>query len=175
MIYDSTEEYFADQIKRIEEFTASENGFFTAASTTHAELIERIFDEGKKTDGSQIGTYSTKPTYIDPAKSPVKFAGKGKNGAKTKTKYFQGGYKQFRGEIGRQNAKVDLALSNAMRLEFSNNVTSENGNWVYSIDVNRHKAKGAENKYGVIFKLSDQERADHAKRVELLANRWLNR
>lgn len=44
-----------------ERLKAHEKALFLAASTTHAAQLDRIFNEGKKSDGSPIGTYSAKP------------------------------------------------------------------------------------------------------------------
>jgi hypothetical protein len=82
---------------------------------------ERIFREGKATDGGKIGNYSTKPYYANSRpkllpKSKLKPLGKNgkskfKNGKQKKTRYLPGGYKEYRDRVGPQSSKVDLSLT----------------------------------------------------------------
>lgn len=101
-----------------------------AAATTHAISMQRIFVEGKDSTGGIIGVYSTDPTYINPKESPRKFSPKGKNGKGTfkngkrkKTRYFGGGYKQYKGVIGRDNSKVNLINFGQLQSDLANSLT----------------------------------------------------
>lgn len=61
------------------------------ALTATAEMGKRIFDEGKKTDGSQIGKYDTKPIYVSMSAVPKpKGAPTGKPSGKKKVKKITG-------------------------------------------------------------------------------------
>jgi hypothetical protein len=81
-----------------------------AALAVHEIRAGRIFTDGIKTDGSQIGEYSTEPIYVNPVtRSPKKFGVEGKHGDKKfasgkphATRYFAGGYYQYKVAIGRQ-------------------------------------------------------------------------
>lgn len=98
-----------------------------------ADFKRRIFNDGKATNGSKIGSYSTKGIYVNPSKpkkglpkgklSKLKPRGKNpksgqffKNGKKRKTAYLDDGYKQLRSVFGRQNQKIDLSLTGTLRL-----------------------------------------------------------
>ena len=85
--------------------------------------VERIHTQGRASDGSDIGQYSTSPTYINPAKSPTGFeaAGKGgktvfaRSGKPHLTRYFAEGYKQYRAQIGLPSDHVTLTLRGDLR------------------------------------------------------------
>ena len=102
-----------------------------AGTTLLASNIARIHNEGKAVDDSRIGSYSTKPAYFSPERSPKKFTPKGKNGKskfangkRKKTRYFSNGYKMafsvrqkvntiFSSPLmlGRYNVKGDISAS----------------------------------------------------------------
>src|SRR5688500_10530634 len=102
---------------------------FVAASTAHADMVERIFADGKATSGSPIGNYDTKDQlYVNPNDSPVNVATKGKNGDRTfkngkahKTGYFAS-YKAYRSAIGRPTGTVNLDLFGRLKQEFENSL-----------------------------------------------------
>jgi hypothetical protein len=149
-------------------------------------MSRRIFDEGKKTDGSELTPgYSEKPIYINPdtlKKMSVpgnigvpmgKPKGKKKRGEtvfKTgeahKTKYLQGGYKELRNKIGRQTEHVDLKLSGELRMDFNNDSEIAEPRKINELEyqirldkpINQDKRGGMEKKYGEIFTLSEGEK-----------------
>lgn len=149
-----------------------------AAYTTTAKMGERIFDEGKTTDGTKIGSYSDEPIYVSLSVAPKpkgrptgktgksKFASGKKAGQDHKSKYFDTGYKGYRENVGRQTDKVDLSLTGELRLDFGNQKKNAEPRKItdfeYQIqlnkDIDRKKASGAEEKYGEIFNLSEPER-----------------
>lgn len=102
-----------------------------ATLKVEATMKRRIFDKGTATDGTQIGKYSDKPIYVNPfaTEGLPKFKPQGKNGlgkfqngrAKV-TRYFGGGYKEYRGAVGRQNQTVDLNLTSSLFLSFKTGV-----------------------------------------------------
>lgn len=137
------------------------------AISIQASNIERIHENGKAVDGSDIGSYSTAPTYI--SKSPKKVSPKGKNG-KTKFKngntkksaYFSNGYKGFRDEIGRDTSSVNLSLTGKLSKEFG---IVANGNSGFSVGFTTPYAtdlsKAHEKKYAKqIWGLSGQDEKD---------------
>jgi hypothetical protein len=92
----------------------------TVATTMNGIITERIHEQGLDADNAKIGNYDTKPIYVNPEKSTRKFATEGKSG-KTKfistglphkTRYFAGGYNDFKTAIGRnQTGSVNLSLT----------------------------------------------------------------
>jgi hypothetical protein len=112
----------------LESTATAERVGFVACNTVAGLHQQRIFDEGKATDGSSIGNYSQTPIYVNPKKvqrGSVRRAGLGSPKGKTgrtvfassqkphKTVYFGAGYSGFRNAVGRQTAKVDLNLTGA--------------------------------------------------------------
>lgn len=96
----------------------------TTVATLRLEgrLKRRAFSDGNATDGSKIGTYSTKPLYANSDAAqfqglrsfrPLGSDGNAtfKNGKPKKTRYFGDGYKGLRTALGRQNRTVDLNLT----------------------------------------------------------------
>lgn len=94
-----------------------------AAFAVEAEHKDRIFVEGKASDGQKIGKYSTKAMYASRSmleglpkgkfrpRGEVSKKKKFKNGNSRKAMYLQNGYAEFRQVVGRQNGTVDLNLT----------------------------------------------------------------
>ena len=104
-------------------------------TTVRASNIRRIHNEGKSVSGSPIGKYSTHPIYINPSKSPVNFTPKTRNKKNPKTKYFPGGYKQFRESIGRKTDVVNLQLTGQLEADFI--IEAEGQNWALGFNSPR--------------------------------------
>lgn len=148
---------------------ADPNGaLYIAAASTLSAIVDRIFEEGKNAEGSGIGQYSTTATYINPKYSPRKFPAKGKTGKTTfknkkkhKTGYFGGGYKEFKGVIGRDSSKVNLKLTGGLQIDFSNSLKRRGNIWVAGTKnaANTAKAEGNEERFGApIFKATKAEK-----------------
>lgn len=122
------EQYVAALRKQAKELRDSKAPF-VAASTAHADMVERIFTDGVAANGSKIGSYdSSNPLYINSKNSPVNVAPKGKSGKRTfdngkphKTAYFQS-YKAYRANIGRPTGTVNLDLFGRLKQEFENSM-----------------------------------------------------
>lgn len=85
-----------------------------AANELLAITKNRIINEGKNSEGSDIGQYSRKAGYYSPRSFVNKgsFKGIGKNGGTPrKTMYLANGYYQFRSIQGREVNKVNVNLS----------------------------------------------------------------
>ena len=130
-----------------------------------ASNMRRVHNDGKAVNGNNIGTYSTKATYINPKNSPRRFATGGKNSTKSifkngkprKTKYFKNGYKGFRNEIGRETAYVNLQLTGTLKSDF-NMVKTTNG-WSVGFDKRAELSENLEKKYNKrIWGVSEQDR-----------------
>lgn len=154
----------------ISEPTTGERLSQVAAFAVIAEYKNRIFVDGKTTDGSLIGQYSTNPFYQNPnaltgvAASGVTPVGKYgnttfKNGKKHKTRYLPNGYSELRSLTGRQNSTVDLNFSGS--LERSIRVVQDGETAVirYTSDSEAEKMTQNERRFGVdISSVSDDER-----------------
>ena len=176
----TTEEWIKDQQAKIQELVKFCKPLEIAARDTMAMQAGRIFVEGKDSADSSIGKYSTKPLYLNPKKSPKKFAVKGKtgkskfkNGKPHQTRYFADGYKGFRNTIGRQTKFVDLSLVGDLQSDFANSpfigtllpknimpIKVNNLEYITALKrkVNKEKRMGLEEKYGPIFQLSQAEK-----------------
>lgn len=175
-------EYIAKLEKKLSNIKTFSDPLRVAAFDVTAIMGQRIFDEGKKTDGTEIGSkYSDKPLYINPnvlKEINVKATGLGvprgktgktkfKNGEPHKTKYLAGGYEELREKVGRQTSFVDLRLSGELRLDFSNDKTIAEPRKINELEyqikldkeINQKKRLGMDEKYGTIFKTSDEENA----------------
>jgi len=152
-----------------------------AALRVQAEYKNRVFVEGRTSDGSPIGQYSTKPFYQNPnaligvSSSGVKPKGKNgrsrfKSGKPKKTRYLPQGYKELRELTGRQSETVDLNFSGS--LERSVRVVQlENQAFVrFTVASEIEKIEANERRFGVdIITASDEEREAgiEAARAEL--------
>lgn len=182
-----------DYIKSLE---TKNRPFEIAVQTITVEIAKRIFSDGLKSDGSNIGQYDTKKSfYINPKKSPRAGAERVKgieglnpptgktgktvfaDGSKHKTTYVNN-YKEFRNRIGRRIDKVDLKLSGDLFFDWTNSKSLSPRNakaikinaneFVISLnrDVNQKKMENFNHKYGKITSPTTKER----KRFNDIAN-----
>lgn len=172
----SQEEFLLRQRKVLNSIIKDNNPLKIAARTIHKDITVRIFEQGKKADGSDIGKYATAPPmYINPKTSPgsvkkLQPIGKHgetvfKNGKPHKTAYVSS-YKDYRQKIGRPTEKVNLVLSGDLQLDFANGKVSNPSPQKVNVneyivtlkrDINQKKKDGAEAKYGEIFAHSTGE------------------
>lgn len=156
------------------------------ATSVNAVMKERIHEKGEASDGSLIGQYSTKPTYISLNESPKKFVAKGKNSESTiavskssidtkkqsasklgalkngrirRSGYFPGGYNQFKTEIGRnQLGSVNLSLSGQLNNQLAVQATAKGYGLGWPDAEKLKRAKALEKKYGKkIWALANSE------------------
>jgi len=164
-------ETMGDNIEKIE----SGKSLGIAVVSVTAEMGTRIFAKGLDSNADKIGNYnSTNPIYVNPNKSPKKFATKGKtgettfeNGKKHKTGFFKS-YKDFRGAIGRENSFVNIDLSGDLKSDFNSSVQRvSNTKYEQVLKRNGGKSLGLEKKYGDIFALTTEENLQF---LEILAD-----
>ena len=197
------EKYIQQLEKQIMSFINSK-AYGQAISTVLSDYVERIFEEGKNSNNDPIGEYDDsgnngKGIYINPHHSPVKFQPQGKTGAMSslktkktvtkksgatfkngearKTKWFAS-YKDFRDSIGRQTSSVNLNLWGHLKNDVSTSLQKQGTKYIIGINrqENVGKAEGAENRYGnVVFKLSEQEKADFIKFINIALINQLNK
>lgn len=119
----------ASLAKKVESvaLNAQNNVIRIVANSMLPIIRDRIHDEGKAADESKIGDYSTKPIYVSNNIGFGTLDGTGKTGRKVfsngeahKSKYFAGGYEQFKTEIGRNKlGSVNLSLSGQLASQFT--------------------------------------------------------
>ena len=172
--FNSSREYLAKLQHRVELLKKSEL-VGKAALTIVSDQAKRIFEEGKATRNDQIGDYNdTKPIYVNPDSSPIKFAPKGKRGKPTRYGYFDS-YKDFRSKIGRQTQFVDLKLVGTLASDFRNGLHQVSKNkWERTFKRGESKAKAAANQERFkksIWKASDKEREKFKELVRKEVNK----
>lgn len=79
-----------------------------ALSTVLAGQKKRIFQDGKDASSLKIGSYSTKPISISRK-------AQSRNTGKT---YFKGGYREYKGLIGKGNSTVNLRNTDQMMMDY---------------------------------------------------------
>lgn len=96
------------------------------AEQIQGDIEYRVFSENLATDGGLIGTYSTNPMYaslketaakvrsIAPGRGKNSSKGTFKNGKPRKSKYYKGGYKEFKRDV-KGTDRVNLILSGALQ------------------------------------------------------------
>ena len=210
-------EYMAHLQQSITEFSFDNKFMFDAVSDTHAKYANRIFRSGRRSNLSNIGSYSTKPmiasrktftglpnkfkvtkvsstsvTYSSNVKSKKVSAKKGKQSTRDlwlampnkktgkKNKAFpamiiEGGYKQFKGLVGRRNDKVNFMLRGTLQTDVANRTPSavKKGKFIYEVAVknaeNQKKVEGLMDKYGKdVWYLGQSERRDLVKELGLI-------
>ena len=135
-------------------------------------ITARIQQRGQKTDGTQIGTYSTKAfkSFSDKnGRRAFDFEGNATKKQKNKRvrnqddfKHFDYGYKEFRESLGRQTRFVDLTLTGDMLdrgfIAIPTGVNSFGLGFVNKLEYD--KMQYNEKKYGTIIQPTTQEYND---------------
>lgn len=125
-----------------------------ALITTLAEHKNRIFSKGQAADGSQIGTYSTKPASIS----------KSRQAKKTDQSYFPGGYAQYKRVIGKNPGYVILRDSDQMYADYGLQGSAGNYGFGFTNQFNADKSGWNEEHFDKeVFQLSQKE-------IDLVAN-----
>lgn len=177
----TTEEYVKREVAFYKWLQTTGKPFQISVYNVVAAQAKRIFEDGKKSDGTLIGKYDTKsPLYANPVnyKGGNKFRplkgktgkSKFKNGTQHKTRYFKN-YKELRNTLGRRIDKVNLQLNYDLFSDFANSskgnapkrITPKKvNNFEYTMgfsrNINALKREGLEDKYGVIFNTTKQEK-----------------
>ena len=171
----TVEEYNAKLNDFIVELKQKNLPFDRAVQDNVQQIGNRIFVDGKKTNGEPIGSYNTTdPLYVNPKISPKSFAKKGKNGNTKfkngkdhKTGYFDS-YSDFRQEIGRPINTINLVLSGDLQSDFRKAAENQPAQatkispskYVVQLDrdINEKKFEGAEERFGEIAAQTVQEK-----------------
>jgi hypothetical protein len=155
----------------------------TVALNALADVKTRIHQDGKASDNTDIGKYSTTPIYVsakeNPGKSfgrPIgktgrsKFASGEKKGQDHASRYFEKGYNEFKTAIGRnQIGKVNLSLSGQLDTQLTVIGTQSGYGLGWPNDEMFERAGHLEKKYGKkIWALSEEEKQAAQKTAQLL-------
>jgi len=133
---------------------------FKALEDVHQTKGDRIFIRGLTAKGRAIGQYSTKPIRISQKNSPKSLGGK--------TKYFAGGYKDFKQFIGR-GSRVNLRVFRNLERDFRTSLTWRSGEWTEGVKRNENLVKidSILKKYGdVVFEFSKSERKNYLNNID---------
>lgn len=146
---------------------------------TEADIRERVFQDGKKVDGSPIGQYSTTPGYLSLSGARARYGsqlplsgktgrGKAKGGGYTgptfasgkvrKSRYYEGGYSEFRRDVNRQSERIDLSLTGDMETSITTGKTEKGAAIGFSDPEKAELARNHEKRFGgAIFAASGEE------------------
>ena len=150
----------------------ADNVVRTVALNALADVKTRIHQQGKASDGGDIGKYSTTPIYVSVKENPGKSFGRpvGKTG-KSKFKsgekagqdhasrFFEKGYSEYKTAIGRnQLGKVNLSLSGQLDSQLTLIATPKGYGLGWVNDEMPERAKNLEKKYKKkIWQLTNEE------------------
>jgi len=142
----------------------------TVSQSVYASSSARVFNRGMNVNERPLWRYSTKPIYVNPSKSPKKFPTGGKasrsgeyfeNGKKRHTRYFTGGYKDFRNKIGRRIDVVDLQLTGRLRASYQMVISGNSVDIGFISSKEARIAQRHEQRFGcIIFGLSEKDKKD---------------
>lgn len=132
----------------------------TVATTMKAEIGHRVHNKGEDASGGDIGKYSKWPMTVT-VDSDLGIFLKGKNGKPVKSKFYPGGYEQFKTEIGRNRlGKVNLSLSGQLAKQFTVIATANGYGLGWPNDEMPDRARKLEKKYDkkIFSGLTDDEK-----------------
>lgn len=179
-------------LEKLQSLTKGGVGYDSAlrevATTMRAEMSRRIHSEGKNSQGADIGHYSTEPIYVSTKNNPgrsfgrpigktgkSKFKGGEKAGADHTSRYFAGGYNEYKTAIGRNTlGKVNLSLSGQLAAQFAV-VETNDGYGIGWVDTEKRERAGhLQQKYGAVWSLTQQEKELSKKIAEQKIKEILN-
>lgn len=172
-------EQFKESVKlNIKQIIDGDKILREAALDAVALISDRVQQRGMRTDGELIGggKYSTKKLKSFSTKSGGKafdfdsVANK-KQQKNRKSNDFDGGYKEFREEAGRQTDFIDLTLTGDMMGDFTVCPEGKTGYVIgFRGQFSSDKADWNEAKFGTIFQLSESE----SKIIQSVVNKNIN-
>ena len=120
-----------------------------ATNSVLAMQKKRIFEDGKASNESKIGSYATKPISIS-KKRQAKITGK---------TYFSGGYREYKSLTGKEAGFVNLQDTGQMMIDLGSTVVGPNEYGIgFSNTFNADKSEWNETKYKKeIFATTDRE------------------
>lgn len=155
---------------------AATQAALSVGSTARALVVDRVFGRGQASDGSQIGTYSTKPVHVGASSFLTKAGADKVLGSKAKRKalyaaakasgeapfipkskpgpggkgaiFFPDGYKGIRQADGRQVTKVDLRYTGQMQNDYQSVPYNQGFALGFLTSNNAAKMRGNEARFG---------------------------
>ena len=135
-------------INDINRLIRSETIYIGAINSVLAAYLERIFENGKDSSNSEIGTYSTKPISIS----------KENQSRDTGKTYFKGGYREYKSLIGKGSDSVNLRNTDQMMMDLGTTISGNEYGIGFNNNFNADKRDWMEEKYGKeIFNTTDEE------------------
>jgi hypothetical protein len=125
-------------INQVNAMIRNKNAGLAAINSVLAAQKKRIFQQGRASDESKIGTYSTKTISIS----------KKQQAKNTGNTYFKGGYRQYKSLIGKGSSFVNLRNTDQMMMDLSTQLIAENEFGIgFNNDFNSDKMEWMEEKY----------------------------
>jgi hypothetical protein len=149
-------------IEDINKMLKSNRVYIAALNGVFVRQRIRIF--GNSSNGSKIGSYSTKKTYIGRGRQ-AKFVGKTK---------FEGGYREYKVLLGRGGGSfVNLRDTDQMLFDLGPTIISDSEFGIgFNNEINGKKKEWMEEKYGKeIFATTDQEDETFLKVLDFELNK----
>lgn len=126
-------------ISQLNRMQLNDRAGIAAVNSVLAQMKKRIFQQGKASNGSKIGTYSTNPISIS-KKAQARNTGK---------TYFPGGYRQYKSLTGKGANTVNLRNTDQMMMDLSTTVVKKGQYGIgFNNQFNADKMDWNEEKYG---------------------------
>jgi hypothetical protein len=140
---------YANLISQLNRMIINDRAGIAAVNSVLAQQKKRIFENGKSSAGSKIGSYSTTPISIS-KKNQARNTGK---------TYFKGGYRQYKSLTGKGSNTVNLRNTDQMMMDLGTTVVGKGKYGIgFNNQFNADKAEWNEEKYGKeIFATTTQE------------------
>lgn len=140
-----------------------------AASRLLGNIKNRIQRRGQRTDGGNIGSYSTRPFYASRSQFVKKsaFIPQGKNGRRktAKTMYLQHGYKQLRDIQGRPTDVVNFTYTGDLMASYQLAQETKRVLLGLTSEVQSRKRKALEKRFGSVLSATKQELQEYSDEV----------
>jgi hypothetical protein len=138
----------------------------SAADEALTSSRERIHTKGIASDSSAIGQYDKTPMYVSTSRNPNPGEATGKtgksiftNGKAHRSRYFAGGYDEYKKATGQNTGSVNLTLTGEMRDGYHLIKTAEGYGLGWNEEEMTKRAAALEEKYGKkIWSLTEAER-----------------
>ena len=136
-------------IADINRMLSNERVMIGAVNSVLASQKKRIFEQGKASDESKIGTYGTKPISIS----------RSRQARQTGKTRFPGGYREYKSLTGKESSFVNLQDTGQMMMDLGTSVVGLGEYGIgFSNDFNGDKSEWNEKKYKKeIFASTDKE------------------
>lgn len=170
-VYDSTAAFLKQQLKNLKEASKADKVLRAAALYAAPAVMDRVQQQGEKSDGSQIGQYGQRviPSAFGKAQS---FASK----KRLKTLSSTDSYKQLRQKLGLQTAYIDFTFSGDMWKSWKPVPISDTAYGItFTTSEQLQIANSLESRFGTTFELSKEELEQSLQIINRLATQLLSK